>query len=44
LRLDMRKSIVGLLIGIAFASVCLMSNRFICLHTPYCNSAPEAVT
>ncbi|RLN19220.1 putative zinc transporter [Panicum miliaceum] len=44
LRLDMRKSIAGLLIGIAFASVCLMSNRFICLHTPYCNSAPEAVT
>ncbi|KAL6865098.1 hypothetical protein ACP4OV_016249 [Aristida adscensionis] len=44
LRLDMRKSIVGLLIGIAFASVCLMSTRFICLHTPYCNSAPEAVT
>ena len=44
LRLDMRKSIVGLLIGIAFASACLMSNRFICLHTPYCNSAPEAVT
>lgn len=44
LRLDMRKSVAGLLIGIAFASVCLMSNRFICLHTPYCNSAPEAVT
>ncbi|BAF17087.1 putative zinc transporter At3g08650 [Oryza sativa Japonica Group] len=44
LRLDMRKSICGLLIGFAFASVCLMSTRFICLHTPYCNSAPEAVT
>ncbi|CAN6272936.1 unnamed protein product [Urochloa humidicola] len=44
LRLDMRKTIVGLLVGIAFASVCLMSTRFICLHTPYCNSAPEAVT
>ncbi|KAL5229946.1 hypothetical protein ABZP36_028722 [Zizania latifolia] len=44
LRLDMRKSILGLLIGFAFASVCLMSTRFICLHTPYCNSAPEAVT
>nr|TKV90154.1 hypothetical protein SEVIR_9G009800v2 [Setaria viridis] len=44
LRLDMRKSIAGLLIGIGFASVCLMSTRFICLHTPYCNSAPEAVT
>ncbi|KAL6619457.1 hypothetical protein ACP70R_034596 [Stipagrostis hirtigluma subsp. patula] len=44
LRLDVRKSIAGLLIGIAFASVCLMSTRFICLHTPYCNSAPEAVT
>uniref|UniRef100_A0A0A9E4A2 Zinc transporter n=1 Tax=Arundo donax TaxID=35708 RepID=A0A0A9E4A2_ARUDO len=44
LRLDTRKSVVGLLIGVAFASVCLMSTRFICLHTPYCNSAPEAVT
>ncbi|TVU18713.1 hypothetical protein EJB05_34825 [Eragrostis curvula] len=44
LRLDTRKSIVGLLIGIGFASLCLMSTRFICLHTPYCNSAPEAVT
>ncbi|KAG8085139.1 hypothetical protein GUJ93_ZPchr0010g8309 [Zizania palustris] len=44
LRLDMRKSILGLLIGFSFASVCLMSTRFICLHTPYCNSAPEAVT
>ncbi|AQK39621.1 Putative zinc transporter [Zea mays] len=44
LRLDVRKSVVGLLVGVAFASVCLMSTRFICLHTPYCNSAPEAVT
>jgi zinc transporter ZupT len=44
MRLDTRKSIVGLLIGIGFASLCLMSTRFICLHTPYCNSAPEAVT
>ncbi|KAE8812247.1 putative zinc transporter [Hordeum vulgare] len=44
LRLDVRKSICGLLIGFGFAWVCLMSTRFICLHTPYCNSAPEAVT
>ncbi|KQK06916.1 hypothetical protein BRADI_2g31260v3 [Brachypodium distachyon] len=44
MRLDMRKSVCGLLIGFGFASVCLMSTRFICLHTPYCNSAPEAVT
>jgi zinc transporter ZupT len=44
LRLDARKSVAGLLVGIGFASVCLMSTRFICLHTPYCNSAPEAVT
>ncbi|KAM3407954.1 hypothetical protein ACQJBY_001332 [Aegilops geniculata] len=44
LRLDARKSVCGLLIGFGFAWVCLMSTRFICLHTPYCNSAPEAVT
>lgn len=44
LRLDLRKSVCGLLIGFGFAWVCLMSTRFICLHTPYCNSAPEAVT
>uniref|UniRef100_A0ACD5TPV0 Uncharacterized protein n=1 Tax=Avena sativa TaxID=4498 RepID=A0ACD5TPV0_AVESA len=44
LRLDVRKSVCGLLVGFGFASVCLMSTRFICLHTPYCNSAPEAVT
>ncbi|XBJ16080.1 hypothetical protein VPH35_007798 [Triticum aestivum] len=44
LRLDARKSVCGILIGFGFAWVCLMSTRFICLHTPYCNSAPEAVT
>ncbi|XBJ23598.1 hypothetical protein VPH35_001700 [Triticum aestivum] len=44
LRLDARNSVCGLLIGFGFAWVCLMSTRFICLHTPYCNSAPEAVT
>ncbi|KAJ3676646.1 hypothetical protein LUZ60_004058 [Juncus effusus] len=44
LRLDLRKAGYGLLMGFGFASVCLMSTRLVCLHTPYCNSAPEAVT
>ncbi|KAF3334047.1 putative zinc transporter [Carex littledalei] len=44
LRLDMKKGIYGLLMGFGFASVCLMSTRLVCLHTSYCNSAPEAVT
>lgn len=44
LRLDKPKSIYGILIGLGFACICLMSTRLVCLHTPYCNSAPEAVT
>lgn len=43
-RLDLAKSVYGLLLGVGFACVCLMSTRLVCLHTPYCNSAPEAVT
>ncbi|KAK8942839.1 putative zinc transporter [Platanthera zijinensis] len=43
LRLDKPKSIYGLFIGLGFGCVCLMSTRLVCLHTPYCNSAPEAV-
>lgn len=44
MRLDGVKSIYGLLVGSGFACACLMSTRLVCLHTPYCNSAPEAVT
>lgn len=44
LRLEARRSLYGLLIGLGFAFVCLTSTRLVCLHTPYCNSAPEAVT
>ncbi|XP_010938053.1 putative zinc transporter At3g08650 isoform X1 [Elaeis guineensis] len=44
LKLDIRKSTCGLLMGLGFACVCLISTRLVCLHTPYCNSAPEAVT
>ncbi|PKU63577.1 putative zinc transporter At3g08650 [Dendrobium catenatum] len=44
LRLDKPKSIYGFMIGLGFACICLMSTRLVCLHTPYCNSAPEAVT
>ncbi|KAG0451409.1 hypothetical protein HPP92_026424 [Vanilla planifolia] len=43
LRLDKAKSVYGLLIGLCFACSCLMSTKLVCLHTPYCNSAPEAV-
>lgn len=42
-KLDMRRSSYGLAIGLGFASLCLASTRLVCLHTPYCNSAPEAV-
>jgi zinc transporter ZupT len=43
LSLDKRKSTCGLIIGITFATLCLTFTRLVCLHTPYCNSAPEAV-
>ncbi|KAL2520921.1 putative zinc transporter [Forsythia ovata] len=42
-KLDKRKSIFGLIVGVVFASVCLTCTKLVCLHTPYCNSAPEAV-
>lgn len=42
-RLDTKKSTCGLLIGLGFAAVCLTCTKLVCLHTPYCNSAPEAV-
>lgn len=43
IRLDLRKSVCGLMIGVGLATMCLMCTKFVCLHTPYCNSAPEAV-
>ncbi|XP_060217363.1 putative zinc transporter At3g08650 [Lycium barbarum] len=43
LSLEKRKSITGLIIGILFTSICLAFTKLVCLHTPYCNSAPEAV-
>ncbi|XP_010553165.1 PREDICTED: putative zinc transporter At3g08650 [Tarenaya hassleriana] len=43
MRLDTRKSSVGLSLGVASAVLCLTFTRLVCLHTPYCNSAPEAV-
>lgn len=42
-RLDMRKSSCGLAVGVGFAILCLTCTKLVCLHTPYCNSAPEAV-
>nr|XP_025695888.1 putative zinc transporter At3g08650 isoform X2 [Arachis hypogaea] len=43
LSLDKRKSTCGLILGMGFATLCLTFTRLVCLHTPYCNSAPEAV-
>ncbi|KAI3742904.1 hypothetical protein L1987_60602 [Smallanthus sonchifolius] len=43
LRLGLRKTTMGVIAGVGFATVCLMSTKLVCLHTPYCNSAPEAV-
>lgn len=42
-KLEKRKSIFGLVIGLVFAILCLTCTKLVCLHTPYCNSAPEAV-
>ncbi|KAH0934047.1 hypothetical protein HID58_011164 [Brassica napus] len=42
-RLERRKGSVGMVLGVACAVVCLTFTRLVCLHTPYCNSAPEAV-
>ncbi|KAF5196060.1 Zip metal ion transporter family [Thalictrum thalictroides] len=44
IRVDKQRSSCGLMIGLVFASMCLTSTRLVCMHTPYCNSAPEAVT
>ncbi|KAI7755463.1 hypothetical protein M8C21_004660 [Ambrosia artemisiifolia] len=43
MRLDTRKSTTGVMVGVGFATACLMCTKLVCLHTPYCNSAPEAV-
>ncbi|KAF2288000.1 hypothetical protein GH714_003830 [Hevea brasiliensis] len=43
LSLDTPKGSSGLAIGVCFATLCLTCTKLVCLHTPYCNSAPEAV-
>ncbi|GLJ26176.1 hypothetical protein SUGI_0502090 [Cryptomeria japonica] len=43
-KLSSKHASYGLVMGMAFAFICLTSTRLVCLHTPYCNSAPEAVT
>ncbi|CAI9103031.1 OLC1v1001446C1 [Oldenlandia corymbosa var. corymbosa] len=43
MKLDRKKTISGLVMGIVSASICLTCTKLVCLHTPYCNSAPEAV-
>ncbi|KAK6943298.1 Zinc/iron permease [Dillenia turbinata] len=43
LKLHMRKGASGLMMGLVSATLCLTCTKFVCLHTPYCNSAPEAV-
>ncbi|CAO2823907.1 unnamed protein product [Amaranthus hypochondriacus] len=42
-KLDRPKCSFGMIIGLGFASVCLTFTKVLCLNTPYCNSAPEAV-
>ncbi|XP_027106887.1 putative zinc transporter At3g08650 [Coffea arabica] len=42
-KLDKRRTVSGLIVGVGFASICLTFTKLVCLHTPYCNSAPEAV-
>ncbi|CAI0408213.1 unnamed protein product [Linum tenue] len=42
-RLDSRKTSIGVGVGVGFAVLCLTCTKLVCLHTPYCNSAPEAV-
>jgi zinc transporter ZupT len=44
LRVNLKSTFLGLLLGLVFATACLTSTRLVCLHTPYCNSAPETVT
>lgn len=43
MKLDKQKSAFGLFIGMVSAAICLTCTKLVCLHTPYCNSAPEAV-
>ncbi|KAH6558216.1 hypothetical protein KP509_1Z073300 [Ceratopteris richardii] len=44
LKLNSAWAVYGLFMGLGFANICLASTKLVCLHTPYCNSAPEAVT
>ncbi|KAF3794376.1 putative zinc transporter [Nymphaea thermarum] len=44
IRLEPAKSIFGLLMGLLFTFLCLTSTKLVCVRTPYCNSAPAAVT
>ncbi|KAA3479944.1 ZIP metal ion transporter family [Gossypium australe] len=43
IRLDVQKTSCGVAIGIGFATLCLTCTKLVCLHTPYCDSAPEAI-
>lgn len=42
-RVERKKGNVGMVLGMTCAVTCLTFTRLMCLHTPYCNSAPEAV-
>ena len=44
MRLDRKRTLAGLGMGLAFVLVGLSATRLMCLTTSYCNSAPEAVT
>eukprot|EP00249_Psilotum_nudum_P017830 c26511_g2_i1 orf=228-2066(-) len=43
-KLSLARTVCGLIMGFCFTNICLACTRLVCLHTPYCNSAPEAVT
>eukprot|EP00897_Mesotaenium_endlicherianum_P010667 jgi/Mesen1/9629/ME000669S09064 len=42
--LNRKRTLAGLGLGASFVLVGLSATRVLCLSTPYCNSAPEAVT
>ena len=41
-RLETQKGSYGVAVGVGFAAMCLTFTKLVCLHTPYCNSSPEA--
>ena len=42
IKLETWKGSYGVAVGVVFAAICLTFTKLVCLHTPYCNSSPEA--